>query len=183
MSNKEQVAELYAAEVKQADIDHHKPTAGAMVGHILANFWVFDVKLHQVKWYVKGPLAQAALSLLDAEISANRQNIDELGELLLDENEIAPSTLKEIHEYGKLDEDASYKYLDADELIGKLAADYVMQDLFIDRAIKLANNENRPGLAEYLVGRRRYNNRQQRQLQALIGKTAWQDLIEEDDED
>jgi hypothetical protein len=29
--------EAYKAELKRSDIDHHKPTAGAMVGHIIAN--------------------------------------------------------------------------------------------------------------------------------------------------
>lgn len=47
------VEEKYQAEVKQADIDHHTPTAGAMTGHIVANLRILDVKLHQAKWFMK----------------------------------------------------------------------------------------------------------------------------------
>lgn len=46
--------DLFAAEVKQADVDHHTPTAGAMTGHIVSNLVVLVNKLQQAKWYVKG---------------------------------------------------------------------------------------------------------------------------------
>lgn len=185
MSDPKNVAAKYEAEVKQADLDHHKPTAGAMTGHILANFWVFDMKLHKAKWYLTGALSVAAQPLFAEMIEKNRANIDELGELLLDENEVVPTTTKEVHAYGKLTEDGSYKYLDSEELVGQTAADFVTQDMFIDRAIKLAERENRPALAQYLVDLRRYNNGMQRKLQAILGKTAWEGLVEvdEDDED
>lgn len=49
---------LFEAEVKQADIDHHTPTAGAMTGHIVANLEVLSNKLQMAKWYVKGMSAQ-----------------------------------------------------------------------------------------------------------------------------
>ncbi|MCZ1224496.1 DNA-binding protein, partial [Enterococcus faecium] len=39
------VEEKFVQETKQADIDHHKPTAGAMVGHVLANFKLEEMKL------------------------------------------------------------------------------------------------------------------------------------------
>lgn len=38
--------ELYQAELKQADQDHHTPTAGAMTGHILANLWLHQQKVN-----------------------------------------------------------------------------------------------------------------------------------------
>ena len=183
MSDKNFVKQQYEAEVKQADLDHHKPTAGAMTGHILSNFFIFDVKLHQIKWSIKGILAEAVAPLLTELIAQNRENIDELGELLLDENEVVPTTTAEIHEYGKLAEDASFKYYDGTEMLELLAKDFVMQDLFIDRAIKLATTENRVGLADYLVDLRRYNNRMQRRIQAVLGKTAWEDLVEVDEDD
>ena len=46
------VEEKFAQEIKQADIDHHKPTAGAMVGHVLANFKLEEMKLIQAQLYV-----------------------------------------------------------------------------------------------------------------------------------
>mgnify|MGYP001421540256 CR=1 FL=1 len=47
------VEERYQAEIKQSDIDHHTPTAGAMTGHIVANLAVLINKLQQAKWYVR----------------------------------------------------------------------------------------------------------------------------------
>ena len=49
------IEERYLAEQKQAEIDHHQPTAGAMADHILANLRVLTNKLVQAAWYVKGP--------------------------------------------------------------------------------------------------------------------------------
>ena len=46
--------ELYQAELKQADQDHHTPTAGAMTGHILANLWLHQQKVNQARLYTKG---------------------------------------------------------------------------------------------------------------------------------
>lgn len=37
--------EKYQAELKQSDIDHHTPTAGAMMGHIIANLAIHSLKL------------------------------------------------------------------------------------------------------------------------------------------
>lgn len=183
MSDPKLIAERFAAELKQADLDHHKPTAGAMTGHILSNFYVFDMKLHQFKWFVKGPNSLSLSDFFGEMITTNRQNIDELGELLLDENEIAPSTFKEVLEYAKLNEDGSYKYLDADEMVAQIASDLVTQDLFIDRAIKLSQRENRVGLAQFLIELRRQNNRYQKKLQAILNKTSWEDLVEVDDDE
>ena len=36
--------EAYKAELKQSDIDHHTPTAGAMVDHIIANLLIHTLK-------------------------------------------------------------------------------------------------------------------------------------------
>ena len=38
--------EKYQAELKQSDLDHHKPTAGAMTGHIISNLAVLINKFH-----------------------------------------------------------------------------------------------------------------------------------------
>ena len=39
--------EKYQAELKQSDIDHHTPTAGAMMGHIIANLAIHSLKINQ----------------------------------------------------------------------------------------------------------------------------------------
>lgn len=57
------VEEKFAQEIKQADIDHHKPTAGAMVGHVLANFKLEEMKLIQAQLYVLGTSSQELSTL------------------------------------------------------------------------------------------------------------------------
>lgn len=62
-------AELFKNEVKQADIDHHTPTAGAMTGHVVANLVILANKLQQAKWYVKGINATTLKELFDKLLS------------------------------------------------------------------------------------------------------------------
>lgn len=175
----------YQAELRQADLDHHKPTAGAMAGHIVANLWYFDVKLHQAVWFVKGAQALQLQDFYETLIQENRQQLDDLGAILLDENELPPATVAEYMKYTKMSEDARLKYVTAADLVNETAHDYTTANMFIDRAIILAQRENRPALANFLINLRGSNNHRTRQLQALIGKTAWEDLVEvdEDDED
>ncbi|MGX7133470.1 ferritin-like domain-containing protein [Enterococcus songbeiensis] len=183
MTEKDVIETNYQAEVKQADIDHHKPTAGAMSGHIVANFWYFDVKLHQALWYVKGPQAIALQEFYENLIAENRTWLDRLGAILLDENELPPSTVAEYTQYAKMNEDPRVKYYDAAELLDETAHDITTANLFVDRAILLAQKENRPALSAFFVELRGYNNHVIRTVQALLGKTAWDGLVEEDDED
>ncbi|GAK47848.1 DNA-binding protein [Secundilactobacillus oryzae JCM 18671] len=182
-TQKSTVDAQYDAELKQADVDHHKPTAGAMTGHILSNLVFNDVKLHQTMWYVKGLQAFSISQLYKQLIDQSRQDFDQLGELLLDENEIAPSTIAEFTKYTMLKEDGRNKYLTAEEMVDNTAHDYATQNLFIDRAIVLAQKESRPAMAAFLTSLRGHNNSAIRQLQALLGKTAWEGLVEEDDDD
>lgn len=47
-------SKLYQEELKQSDIDHHTPTAGAMVGHIISNLLVHSIKINQAQLFAKG---------------------------------------------------------------------------------------------------------------------------------
>ena len=55
--------------------------------------------------------------------------------------------------------------------------------MFIDRAIVLAQKETRPAMAVFLTNLRGQNNHAIQTLQAILGKQAWDDLVEIDDED
>ena len=46
--------EKYQAELKQSDIDHHTPTAGAMMGHIIANLAIHSLKINQASLFARG---------------------------------------------------------------------------------------------------------------------------------
>ncbi|MCT3034304.1 ferritin-like domain-containing protein [Pediococcus parvulus] len=171
--------ELFAAEQKQSEIDHHVPTAGAMVNHIVSNFTVLDAKLHQVTWYVKGLSAPAIQHVLKHLIRENRTHYDEVGELLLDENEKPSSTTAEYSEYSMIGENGKNKYFTADEMVSEAVQDYVTQNLFVDRAIKLAEKEERPALCNYMEKLRGDDNHAIRVLQALVGNNAGDGLEEE----
>lgn len=177
------VEDQYQAEVKQADIDHHTPTAGAMTGHIVANLRVLDVKLHQAKWFMKGFEAVAVRPLYDELIEQARCDYDTVAQALLDEGELPPSTTDEYHNYQMLSEDGRNKYLTASEIVDITVHDYNTENLFVTRAIKLAEKEDRPALAATLTTLLGQNNHAIQQLQAILGKTALEGLVEEDEDD
>ncbi|WP_143462741.1 Dps family protein [Levilactobacillus enshiensis] len=177
------IEDRYAAEQAQTEHDHHVPTAGAMTNHILANLHISIVKFHQVRWSVKGPLALSVRHLLSDYIATYRDQFDALGELLLDEGETVSTTTKEFHDYNMLQEGGDKKYLSAEDQVSELVRDADTHNLFIDRAIKLAEKEERPALASFLVNLRGTNNHIIRELQAVLGNDARDGLDEEDDDD
>ena len=181
--NEAEIEAKYQAEVAKADADHHKPTAGAMTGHIVANLAVLDVKFHQALWFIHGPQAYALRAAYQELIADTRQQYDALGALLLDENELPPATTAEYQAYAKIAEEPRLKYADASAVVDASAHDLTMANLFIDRAIILAGKEHRPALASFLTAMRGTNNRHIRELQSFLGKTAWEDLVEEDDDE
>ncbi len=173
---------LFEAEVKQADIDHHTPTAGAMTGHIVANMVVLADKLQQAKWYVKGINADSLRRLFGQLLTQAYQQRDSLGDCLIDEGLLAPTTQSEFSEYAMLQENGQNKYQAASWLINDFVHDYDTANLFVTRAIKLAEKEDRPVLAATLTSLLGANNHHIRTLQALLGKTPREGL-DEDDED
>ena len=173
-------AELFKNEVKQADIDHHTPTAGAMTGHVVANLVILANKLQQAKWYVKGINATTLKELFDKLLSQAYRQKDDLGKTLIDENLIVPSVQEEFDTYTMLEENGQNKYETADWLINNFVHDYDTENMFITRAIKLANKEDRPVLALALTNLLAANNHNIATLQALLGKTARDGLDEEE---
>lgn len=173
-------AELFKNEVKQADIDHHTPTAGAMTGHVVANLVILANKLQQAKWYVKGINATTLKELFDKLLSQAYRQKDDLGKTLIDENLIVPSVQEEFDTYTMLEENGQNKYETADWLINNFVHDYDTENMFITRAIKLANKEDRPVLALALTNLLAANKHNIATLQALLGKTARDGLDEEE---
>ncbi|MFC6181732.1 ferritin-like domain-containing protein [Lactiplantibacillus daowaiensis] len=173
----------YAAELKQRDIDHHVPTAGAMTNHILSNLMVEYVKLNQTKWYVKGPQYFDLQRVYERLLAQNTKHFSELAAVLLDEDQKPSSTTAELVKYAMLAEDGAFKYQDATTMITATIKDFDTENLFVDRAIKLAEKETRPALAAWLVAYRGSNNRNMRQLQAYLGQTARVGLDEDDEDD
>lgn len=173
----------YAAEVKQSDYDHHHPTAGAMTNHIISNHVVLTNRLRQAEWFVKGLNAGTLAATFKASGQANFAWIDRLGQDLLDEDEVPANIASEYAEWNMLEEHGETKYLDAAGLIDGIVHDFNTDNLFVTRAIILAEKQSKPVLASELTALYGWNNRQIRQYQALLGNTARVGLDEEDDDD
>ncbi|WP_127849242.1 ferritin-like domain-containing protein [Lacticaseibacillus hulanensis] len=179
----EAITKQYAAEQAQSEADHHTPTAGAMTNHILSNHVVLTNRLRQAQWFVKGPNALQLAAAFKATNAANNEWIDRIAQDLLDEDEIPANITSEYSAWTMLQEHGESKYLDADALVQGIVSDLNTDNLFVTRAIALAQKENRPAFAAELVQLFGWNNRQIRQYQALLGNTARTGLDEEDDDD
>ncbi|WP_125571085.1 ferritin-like domain-containing protein [Lacticaseibacillus songhuajiangensis] len=179
----EAIKAQYAAEQKQSDHDHHNPTAGAMTNHIVSNHVVLTNRLRQLRWFVKGANASQLAADFQQTATENSTWIDRLGDDLLDENEIPANISAEYGAWSMLEENGEIKYLSAAEMVDILVHDFNTDNLFITRAIALAQKEDRPALAAELVSLLGWNNRQIRQYQAILGHNARFGLDEEDDDD
>lgn len=177
------IDEKFAAEQKQADADHHKPTAGAMTGHIVSNHFLLNIKLHQLKWFIKGANAENYKTVLNQTIAENNAWYEKVAEELLDEGELPPSTMKEYSEYAMIEEAGQNKYMKPGDMLQTIVDDFNTDNMFVTRAIKLAEKEDRPFMAQVLIQLLGFNNHQIRIYQALLGKNAREGFEEEDDED
>lgn len=168
MTNDE-IETAYQAEVKQADTDHHTPTAGAMTGHIVANLNINITKLHQALWFLTGPESVAIKSLYRDLITEARQTYDDLADVLLDEGQLPPSTTAEYENYKMLEEDGRLKYHATEDVLTTTIEDFNTQNLFVTRAITLAEKEDRPAMAAYLTTILGQNNHDIRVLEDALG--------------
>ena len=177
------IVKKYTDEQAQAEHDHHVPTAGAMTNHILSNHVILTNRLHQAAWFVKGLAATQLAADFKTTNAENSAWIDRIADALLDENEIPASITSEYTAWTMLEEHGESKYLDAAGIIDGLVHDFNTDNLFVTRAIALAEKENRPAFAATLTELFGWNNRQIRQYQALLGNDARTGLNEEDDDD
>ncbi|MDT2612894.1 ferritin-like domain-containing protein [Enterococcus dongliensis] len=175
------VEEKYQAEQIQSDKDHHTPTAGAMISHILSNLFVHRVKLRQANYYLKGSVRGFAEPRLAAMIAEEDQLFDELSQKVLDEGELVPTTLEEFTNYAMIKDSGKLKYEDAETILNELVADLATQNLFITRGIALAEKEEKFGLAEFLKKLYAWIKHQLLIWQRYLGNDV-NDGLEEDDE-
>lgn len=143
--------ELYQAELKQADQDHHTPTAGAMTGHILANLWLHQQKVNQARLYAKG-CASLFINQKAAEwVATERQYFDRINTLLLSLGEAVPTTTAQFVEYAMLKEDGAEKYAPGKDQLFDLIKDFDTQLLFFQKAIALGTQEGKMKLVHTIV--------------------------------
>lgn len=175
--------ELYAQELKQSEIDHHTPTAGAMTGHIISNLLIFSLKVSQAKFFAKGP---AALFLADFANQWQNYSITEfnqLNQILTDNGESIPTTTKQFVEYSMLEENGADKYLKGAEQLFRLVKDLDTQTLFITKAIKLAQKEDWPELEINLSQLITWIKEQIAKTQRFLNHEIQEGLYNEEDDD
>lgn len=175
-------AEKYQAEQAQAEIDHHTPTAGAMIGHIISNLKIQENKLWQSRYYAKGPDAFFITSEFSKILTEASAFLDQLNQLMLDEGEVIPTTTEEFSRYSMLEESGQRKYEETSTLIFDTVKDFNTQLLFVTRGMALAEKEEKPGLAQLLQTLYAWLKHQSAVLQRYLGHEVMEDL-EEDDED
>lgn len=174
--------EKYQAELIQSEKDHHTPTAGAMIGHILSNLYIHQAKLFQMKYYLKGADQVFAQSVLSQVLQEENTLFDELNQLMLDEGEVVPTTTEEFRKYTMLQESGQLKYESSAMQLFAAVKDFDTQNLFITRGIALAEKENKYGLAEFLKKLYAWMKHQIFVFQSYLGNEVSEGL-EEDDED
>lgn len=92
--------EKYQAELKQSDLDHHKPTAGAMTGHIISNLLIHSLKINQASLFAKGTASLFLAEKSSAWIAYEQQEFAQLNRLLVNNGENIPNTTDQFDEDG-----------------------------------------------------------------------------------
>lgn len=173
--------ELYAKELKQSDIDHHTPTAGAMTGHIIANLVIHMLKISQVKLFADGDaelfLEQHAQKWGEYEA----KEFDQLNRILVANGESIPTTTEQMRSFTMLEENGAEKYLSGHDQLFNLVKDFDAQILFTTKAIALAEKEKWPELAQNLIDFQRWIKEQIMITQRFLGHEIREGLYNEDD--
>lgn len=174
-------AERYEQELKQSDIDHHIPTAGAMTGHIIANLLIHSLKISQAKLFAQGPAALFLAQTGDKWIEYEQAEFAKLNRLLVNSGESIPTTTDQ--QFTMLEEDGVTKYQQGDDQLFALVKDFDTQTLFITKALALAQKEKWPELANNLTDLLAWIKGQIALTQRFLGHDLRTGLYTEDDDD
>ena len=175
--------ERYEQELKQSDIDHHTPTAGAMTGHIIANLLIHSLKISQAKLFAQGPATLFLDQNGDKWIAYEQTEFASLNHLLVNNSESIPTTTDQFKQFTMLEEDGATKYQLGDDQLFALVKDFDTQILFITKAIALAEKEYWPELANNLTGLLAWIKEQIALTQRFLGHDLRTRLYTEDDDD
>lgn len=175
--------EQYEQELKQSDIDHHTPTAGAMTGHIIANLLIHSLKISQAKMFAKGPAALFLSQIGNKWISHEQAEFTHFNQLLVNNGESIPTTTDQFKQFTMLEEDGSTKYQPGDTQLFTLVKDFDTQTLFITKAISLAQKENWQELAVNLTTLLAWIKEQIALTQRFLGHDLRAGLYNEEDDD
>ena len=175
--------ELYQQELTKSDKDHHTPTAGAMVGHIISNLLVHSLKISQAKFFARDTSALFLDRYADNWITYEQKQFNELNQLLVNNNESIPTTLAQFNKNTMLVHNGATKYDDGQEQLFALVKDFDTQTLFITKAIKLAQKENWFELELALIKLLTWIKAQIATAQLFLGHNIKDGLYVEEDDD
>lgn len=181
------IEKLTQTELDRADQEHHTPTAGAMISHVVANLWLHQLKIEQATLFVKKCGVSLFLTQAGPEWQAKEADfIHRLNQALADEGDLVPTTSHQILEYTMLKESLGNKFKPARDQLFDLIQDFDTQLMFITRAIELAQKEHHYAQAALLVELYGWQKAQIRRGQTILGHNVNEGLAsaeEDDDED
>lgn len=177
------VEEKYQAELEQSDADHHKPTAGAMTGHIISNLLIHSLKISQSSLFAKGNASLFLNQYADKWISFEQEEFAKLNQILVNNGESIPTTAKQLKKFSVLEENGADKYRDGVTQLFNLVKDFDTQTLFITKAITLAEQEDGPELVNNLSDLLAWIKEQIRLTQNFLGHNLREGLYNEEDDD
>lgn len=175
--------EQYEQELKQSEIDHHTPTAGAMTGHIIANMLIHSLKISQAKLYAQGPAALFMAQYGDRWIAHEQVMFATLDRLLVNNGESIPTTTDQLKQFTMLKEDGASKYEAGNDQLFDLIKDFDTQTLFITKAITLGQQSDWPELVDILTGLLTWIKDQVALAQRFLGHDLKTGLYTEEDDD
>lgn len=175
--------EKYQAELKQSDVDHHTPTAGAMTGHIIANLAIHSLKINQASLFAKGKISLFLGNYAEKWLNFEKAEFEQLNHLLVNNNESIPTTTDQFKELSMLEENGADKYNDGNDQLFVLVKDFDTQILFITKAISLAKQEDWPELAQNLTDLLAWIKEQIDLAQKFLGHDLREGLYNEEEDD
>ena len=178
-----EIQEQYEVELKQADVDHHTPTAGAMTGHILANLWLHQQKINQARLFAKGCASLFFAQYTGEWLNTERQYFDRINQLLVINGEAVPTTTAQFTQYTMLKENGAQKYAPGKDQLFDLIKDFDTQLLFLQKAIALGKKEGLMKLVHTLVDLDTWMRTQILAGQNFLGNDLMTGRYQEDDDD
>lgn len=133
--------EQYQIELARSEAEHHQPTAGAMIGHVIANLWLHTLKIEQAMLFTKGTGALFLAKYGKEWLTTATDFRHQLNNKLRAEDDLIPTTSAEFVKFSMLTEDPAFKYATDHDQIFDLIKAFDTQLLFIKRAIILAEKE------------------------------------------
>ena len=111
-----------------------------MLGHVLSNLFIENIRLTQAGIYAKSPVKCEYLrEIAQKEV----EYFFKISDLLLDENEIVPSTTEEFLKYHKfITEDPKAKYWTDEDLLESFIVDVYKRQIIYCSPIYFTNCKN-----------------------------------------